>query len=47
MTTVGYGDLIMDKFYQKVQIFFVVIMGSFTSSVVTLTVLNFFKLNDK
>ena len=47
MTTVGYGDYIADSFAQKVTTVFVVITGSFVSSVLTLTVLNFFKLTDK
>ena len=44
MTTVGYGDLLMDEIFSKTKTVFVVVMGSFISSVLTLTVLNFFKL---
>jgi hypothetical protein len=47
MTTVGYGDLPLFYPSDRVKAVFVVILGSFISSVLTLTVLNYFKLTEK
>jgi hypothetical protein len=47
MTTVGYGDLALFYPSDRVKAVFVVILGSFISSVLTLTVLNYFKLTEK
>lgn len=47
MTTVGYGDIPIQDPIMKVCMVVVIIFGSFVSSMLTVTVLNFFKLSEK
>ncbi len=44
MTTVGYGDIELTHQSERLKTVFVVILGSFVSSMLTLTVLSKFKL---
>lgn len=47
MTTVGYGDITFTHPSGRIKTVFVIILGLFVSSVLTLTVLNFFKLTEQ
>ena len=47
MTTVGYGDLQISDSISRACTVAVIIFGSFVSSMLTVTVLNFFKLSEK
>jgi hypothetical protein len=45
MTTVGYGDIDhSSNFFVRILMVLIVLLGSFTSSLMTLTIINFFSL---
>jgi voltage-gated potassium channel len=47
MTTVGYGDILVEDSVIRICVVAGIIFGAFVSSMLTVTVLNFFKLSEK